>query len=645
MCGLVGLLRWGGVTQNDLAQVKSAAEVLAHRGPDGSGFWFDSQVALGFRRLKVIDLSPAGDQPMANEDASLHVVFNGEIYNYRELREELRGKGHVFKSQSDTEVLLHGFEEWGEELLPRLRGMFAFALWDSKHRRLLLARDPLGVKPLYFCERDDCVAFASEPKALFAMGIPREIDPIAIDEALTWRYVPAPRSGFKDVEKLPPGNLAWAENGMVRYRKWSELRIAPLGGAIGGGLRIVKDPLHDAVTKRLVADVPLGAWLSGGIDSGLVTSQMVASIHSFCAGFANPEYDERALARASANHLKTKHEDFEIPADVFRSLPQIVWHADEPYFDSSCLPTYVLAEKTKPHATVVLSGDGGDESFAGYDRYVGMQQLERYKKVPAIFRRIALAYARWRYPAASRSGWDRMLRWLEKCRLMEASGHHPYVAAMELFSHEQKQALYGEVLLEATEGCDARESLDNALLRAREAMTKVAGKEVARTSPGVLQRADLETYLSGDVLHKVDRMSMAHGLEVRSPFLDVDLVSFALSLPDEVRLPGRETKPLLREMAKVSLPPEVAAARKRGFGVPLDDWFRGPLQKPALAIFEESHLVGDKLLKPRYWENLWQEHQQQRAQHGERLYALLALEVWYRTFISGSAPLQRPTAL
>jgi asparagine synthase (glutamine-hydrolysing) len=274
-----------------------------------------------------------------------------------------------------------------------------------------------------------------------------------------------------------------------------------------------------------------------------------------------------------------------------------------------------------------------------------MQQLERYKRVPALFRRIALAYARWRHPVASRSGWDRMLRWLEKCRLMEACGHHPYVAAMELFSHEQKQALYGEVLLEATEGCDARESLDNALLRAREAMTKVAGKEVARTSPGVLQRADLETYLSGDVLHKVDRMSMAHGLEVRSPFLDVDLVSFALSLPDEVRLPGRETKPLLREMAKVSLPPEVAAARKRGFGVPLDDWFRGPLQKPAMAIFEESHLVGDKLFKPRYWENLWQEHQQQRAQHGERLYALLALEIWYRTFISGSAPLQRPTAL
>jgi asparagine synthase (glutamine-hydrolysing) len=671
MCGFAGLLRWDGLLPEDGARVRAAADVLTHRGPDGSGFHADSKIALGFRRLKIIDLSPAGDQPMSNEDGSLWIVFNGEIYNYRELREELLKHGHTFKSQSDTEVLLHGYETWGEEMLPKLRGMFALAISDSKNERVFLARDPLGVKPLYFAEREGFIAFASEPKALFALGIKPEIDPVAISEALTYRYVPAPRSGFKDVEKLPPGNLAIVEKGTLQYRRW--WTFAPAEGAadyspaahIRGhaetttlmatyGFPAPEPNYHQwlgmlarekaalAIKCRAEADVPLGVWLSGGIDSALVASRM--SCDSFCAGFSNPEYDERAHARSTAHHINSQHTDFEVPVDVFRLLPQIVWHADEPYFDSSCLPTFVLAEKTKPHATVVLSGDGGDEAFAGYDRYVGMGMLERYKKVPSLFRELALAYAKWRYPTASRQGWDRMLRWLEKCRVMEASGHHPYIAAMELFSEEQKAEMFGEAMSDEIDGQDARETLENALLRAREAV-RANNPTASDTSVGVLQRADLETYLPGDVLHKVDRMSMAHGLEVRSPFLDVDLLAFALSLPDKVRLPGRQTKPLLRTAAAQVLPPEVVSARKKGFGVPLDDWFRGPLQKTALKIFDDSHLVADKLFKPRFWETIWREHQDGRAQHGERLYALLALELWYRTFITGSMPTTRPEPL
>lgn len=648
MCGFAGLLKWNGLAPEDPARVRAAAEMLAHRGPDSAGLYADRLLALGFRRLKVLDLSPAGEQPMSNEDGSLTVVFNGEIYNYRELREELRAQGHTFRSQSDTEVLLHAYEQHGCDMLPKLRGMFAFALWETKAARLTLARDPLGVKPLYFAERGGFIAFASEPKVLLALGIKPEVDAVALDEALTYRYVPPPRSGFKDIEKLPPGSLAVAAGGALSCRRWwpgpqaddAEYRRGTEGfGNLPLADWVQSRHVQPAVARRLAADVPLGVWLSGGIDSGLVLAQMGGQARSFCAGFAQPEYDERALARATAEKLSAAHTDFEVPADVFRLLPQTVWHADEPFFDSSCLPTFVLAGKTKPHVTVVLGGDGGDEAFAGYDRYVGLRMLATYKKIPALLRGLALGCACRRRPAASRQGWDRMLRWLEQCRLLESRGQHPYLAAMELFSPEQKTALYGEALREATAGCEAREYLENVLRRAKE---RTAGSS---TAPGVLQRADLETYLPGDVLHKANRMSMAHGLEVRSPFLDVELVSFALSLPDAARLPGRETKPLLRAAARKCLPPQVATARKRGFGVPLDDWFRGPLHQFAFPLFEDSTLVRAKLFQPRYWEELWQEHQAKKAQHGERLYALLSLELWHRMFIAGPVPARRPEPL
>ncbi len=642
MCGFTGLFRWDGLAPDDVSNVARASNVIAHRGPDSSGFWNDDRIALGFRRLKIIDLSAAGEQPMANEDGSLRVVFNGEIYNHRELREELVSRGHRFKSKSDTEVLLHLFEECGEAMLPRLRGMFAFAIWNAKSRELFFARDPIGVKPLYFAERDGCLAFASEAKALFALGIERDVDCVALDQSLAYRYVPAPRSGFQNVEKLPPGHCAWAKNGTVEYKRWwtftRDAAVSKLSASAAADE--ILPQLKVAVERRLISDVPLGFWLSGGIDSALVLAQAGGSHPSFCAGFAQPEYDERDLARASAEQLHSKLESFDVPATIFECLAQTIWHADEPFFDSSMLPVYALAERTKPHATVVLSGDGGDEAFAGYDRYVGMQLLERYKKTPRLMRWAALKYVQWRYPTASRSGWDRMLRWLEKCRAMEAAKHHPYVAAMELFSAEQRAALYGDAMLDATEGCDAREELEGALLRARSVMS---ASETENAKPGTLQHADLHSYLPGDVLHKVDRMSMAHGIEVRSPFLDVDLMTWALSLPDVVRLPGKQTKPLLRNAAKRILPPSVASARKRGFGVPLDDWFRGPLQKIALDAFENSRCVADKLFKKRYWEKLWSEHQSGHAQHGERLFALLATEMWHTVFFSRQVPDKRPS--
>lgn len=646
----MGLVRWNGLAPGDGERVKRGAQALAHRGPDGEGFWIDDHCALGFRRLKVIDLSPAGDQPMTNETGSLHIVFNGEIYNFCDLRGQLAAKGHVFRSQSDTEVLLHGYEEWGGEgLLGKLRGMFAFALWDVGERRLFLARDPLGVKPLYLAERNGCILFASEPKAFFATGLVEpKLDPSALHEALTYRYVPAPRSGFRDVEKLPPGNLAVAEKGELRYRAWWSPSFSALSFKNGTGMddSTVERSIAEAAQRRLISDVPLGTWLSGGIDSGLVLSMMGEGKHTFSAGFAQPEWDERELARTTARHLKASHADFEVPADVFKLLPQIVWHADEPYFDSSCLPTFVLAQRTKEHVSVVLSGDGGDETFAGYERYAGLTQFyKRWKKMPGWLQRMQLKFARWLHPAPSRAGWDRLIRWLDKCSQQEAAGFHPYLGAMTLFEQEQIRALYSDDLLEINQELDGREYVAQALRKYTKERYADCPPNEHKLDAGLLQRSDMVTYLPGDVLHKADRMSMAHGLEVRSPFLDVDLVNLALSIPDEVRLPARETKPLLRRLAKRRLPTEVVHARKRGFGVPLDDWFRGPLKAGAADLFESSHLVTDGVFKPRYWEPYWKEHQAQRANHGERLYALLALELWHRMFLSGDLPAGRPAPL
>jgi asparagine synthase (glutamine-hydrolysing) len=639
------MVRWSGLAPGEAGRIAGANRTLAHRGPDSAGLWQDAHCALAFSRLKVIDLSPAGDQPMANEDGSLQIVFNGEIYNFRALRELLQQAGHTFRSKTDTEVILHGYEQWGlEELLPKLRGMFAFALWDAARRRLVLARDPMGVKPLYVAEREDALVFASEPKALFASGlVTPELDAVAMHEALTYRYVPAPRSGFKDVEKLPPGNAAIAELGGLVYRPWWRLTAAD--GAPGP--ERIDEALQTSVASRLIADVPLGAWLSGGIDSGLIASFMRerGDVNSFAAGFAQAEWDERDLARASARQLGTKHADFELPADVFRLLPQIVWHCDEPFFDSSCLPTFVLSQETKKHVTVVLSGDGGDEAFAGYERYVGMQQYARWRTWPGFLRAAIVAVLGGRNGTHSRQGWDRIVHWLERCRAMEGQGFHPYIAAMDLFSQEQIRALYADGLTEELDGVDARDYLGGALRRTAQDAGLATGAGLYPATPTVLQRTDWTTYLPGDVLHKVDRMSMAHGLEVRSPFLDCALIPLAAALPDAVKLPGRVTKPVLRQLARNRLPADVLKARKRGFGVPLDDWFRGPLQKMALEVFAQSRLVSSKRFKPRYWDVLWNEHQARRAQHGERLYALLALELWYAQFLSGTPAAERPAPL
>jgi asparagine synthase (glutamine-hydrolysing) len=368
-------------------------------------------------------------------------------------------------------------------------------------------------------------------------------------------------------------------------------------------------------------------------------------VQSFAAGFAQAEYDERALARTSAARLRTRHKEFEVPADVFRYLPQIVWHADEPFFDSSCLPTFVLARETKKHVTVVLSGDGGDEAFAGYERYAGMRQFARWRGLPGIARKMLLAAAGWRNGAHSRQGWDRAVKWLEHCLRSEREGFHPYVAAMTLFEQDQIRALYGEKLAEENAEVDGRESLAGVLRSVAQELNHATGPDQHVTAVSVLQRADLLSYLPGDVLCKVDRMSMAHGLEVRSPFLDPDLLDLACAIPDEVRLQGKETKPILRRLALERLPSVVTQARKRGFGVPLDDWFRGPLEKTAREVFESSRLAAAGVFKPRYWEPLWKEHLARRAQHGERLYALLALEFWYRIFLDGVPAPARPAEL
>lgn len=648
MCGFAGVFRPDGLRPDDGARVRQAAARLARRGPDGEGCRRDEYCALAFRRLAVIDPSPAGNQPLSNEDGGVWVVFNGEIYNHRELRGELEGRGHRFRGRCDTEILPHLYEEFGAGMLPRLRGMFAFVLYDAPRRRLFFARDPLGVKPLYFAERDGAFFFASEPAALFAFPeCPPRLDPVALHDALTYRYVPPPRTGFRDLEKLSPGAAGQVENGFLRVEPWWTLpAAAPRRDlSLREALEETEAHLRAAVARRREADVPFGVWLSGGVDSALTAAEWAADAGSgsgsggaapsaFTVGFTEPEYDERPLAAATAAALGLSHEVATLDASLFDFLPETVRAAGEPFFDSSILPTWFLARESRRRLTVTLSGDGGDESFGGYERYLGVKLAATVRGLPRPLRSSATAAAAWAAGRGRRGGAAAATAWLERCAAAAAEHTDPdeatgaaYTAAMTLFDEEQKRRLYHPDFAAETAELDGREYL-------RGVWRLMRGDKQARREPAArLTAVDLVSYLPGDLLLKVDRASMAHGLEVRSPFLDVELVEWAASLPDRVRLPGFETKPLLRRPARrKKLPAEVARGRKRGFGLPLDEWFRGPLKVRAEEMFREGTLTARGIFRPDYWRPFWEEHQGGRAVHGERLYALLALETWAREF-------------
>jgi asparagine synthase (glutamine-hydrolysing) len=622
MCGICGLYSPSDEPQQTLVDGMRAR--IRHRGPDqGSTDAFGACV-LGHQRLQVLD-PELGYQPVANETGTVVAVFNGELYNFPELREDLAAHGHEVRGRGDTPVLPHLYEQYGPRFVERLDGMFAFALWDADRRRLVLARDRLGKKPLVWMRLDDgTIAFASELKAFRALPAFRAgPDLPALDAYLALQYVPGTRTGVRGVQRLEPGSLLVVEGDSVTTERYWEPESDTKEATDDEWLERVRETVTAAVRKRLVADVPLGALLSGGLDSAIVVAQMAQAsaepIRTFTVGFADERYDEREYARAVADRYATHHEEIVLEPDAAGTLPRLAAAFDEPLGDEAALPLFLICEAARREVTVGLVGDGGDESFAGYERYTAMGLAER---VPAP---AAAAGARLLRTLPAGRG-ERRSTAFRAARLLEAAtvpALERYGRLMEVLTLEERRELWSD---------EARAEIGTLLSPGFLLKTPVA--------PGIggLQRLDLDTYLPGDLLPKSDIASMAHSLELRSPLLDHRVVELGLALPDHLKRRGREGKIALRRAFADDLPPTVVRRSKSGFGVPLAAWFRGELRPLAREV-----LLGEPA-RSRGWfrteavERLLDEHAAGRADNGHRLWTLVMLELWQRAHIDEAVP-------
>ncbi len=620
MCGICGFVQSGShACPVEREQLHSMAQTLEHRGPDSEGFYVspDRVAGFGFRRLSIIDLS-TGDQPIANEDGTLWVVFNGEIYNFRELRHTLESKGHVFHTQADTETIVHAYEEYGPDCVLHLRGMFAMAVWDEKRRRLFLARDRLGKKPLFYAATASGFYFASELKALLAIdSLPRELDSEGLDLYLTYGYIPAPWSILRVARKLPPAHwfLLDVESGTQRFERYWQPRYLPkqaLGRA--EACEQLKSQLTEAVRLRLMSDVPLGALLSGGLDSSLVVALMAQlsgrPVKTFTIGFEEDRYDERPYARLVAQRYGTEHHELVVRPNAAEVLPKLVWHLDEPMADSSALPTYYVAQMARQHVTVVLNGDGGDEIFGGYRHYRTILNVARFGQLPGSFRNgIAKPLFNWGYQLIR-------ARPLQRAYRMAEQADWPAWAV-----HEQRMLMFGRA---------ARERLyrDGSHLLDREYLRETYEQFDGCGRLDTMLQADLLTVLPGDLLVKMDRMSMAHSLEARSPLLDQQVVEFAAQLPELFKIEGNRTKVLLRHLATQYLPQELIVRRKQGFAIPIATWLQRDLGADVNAQLLDRGAKIHSFIDPAALAQILTAPDGLSTAVGGQIWALLVLETW-----------------
>ncbi|MCA9145889.1 MAG: asparagine synthase (glutamine-hydrolyzing) [Planctomycetaceae bacterium] len=635
MCGITGAIWTDPKLAIDAPTLRGMTDVLRHRGPDDEGTYASEfrlrppyeampGVALGFRRLSIIDLE-GGHQPMSNEDGTIWVVFNGEIYNYPALRRRLDGAGHSFQTNSDTETIVHLYEDEGLDFVQHLNGMFAIAIWDSRERRLVLARDRIGQKPLVYRYEPGRLLFASELKSLLQVeGFPREVNAGAIDEYLTYQYIPHPKTIFTGINKLPPGHLAVYEDGELEVRPYWEpdLNAETAISEKEASERLV-ELMTSSVEMRMRSDVPLGAFLSGGVDSSLIVALMqqrsAQPIKTFTIGFPIPEYDETSYAQQVAKHLGTEHEELQVTPDGVSILPKLVWNYDEPFSDSSAIPTWYVSEMTRRHVTVALSGDGGDELFAGYPRYKAVWIANQLDQLGLL--RTFLAAPAWqRIPGARQKSLVRRFK-----RFSEFLGKTPqrrYLEWIAIFNESRRAALYRDDFVERLPDSDPFSFLGNAWSRAG-ARDVVTGASLA----------DLTTYLPCDLMTKVDIASMAHSLEVRQPFLDYRVVEFAASLPLSLKFRRGKGKLLLRRAFGHLLPNAIWNRRKMGFGVPLDHWFRNELRELTHdTLLSESSRIHSYFRRDAV-QKLVTEHESRQFDHAYRLWSLLVLELWLREWV------------
>ena len=637
MCGITGAVWTDAGEPIERATLKRMTDALAHRGPDDEGAYTShlaahtysgalAGVALGFRRLSIIDVA-TGAQPLSNEDGTVWIVFNGEIYNYRTLRKRLEGSGHTFRTAGDSETLVHLYEDEGIDFLRHLEGMFSLALWDANHRQLILARDRLGKKPLVYRQEPERLLFASELKSILEVpGVPREIDPAAIDEYLTYQYVPHPNTIFRGIRKLPPGHYAVYRDRQLHVASyWNPDFTKEIDRPAAEYRDELRTSLTAAVEKRLQSDVPLGAFLSGGVDSsivvGLMSKLVKEPVRTFSIGFPVAEFDETSYARQVAEQLGTVHQEFRVEPDALEILPKLVWHYDEPFADSSAVPTYYVSKMTRQQVTVALTGDGGDELFAGYPRYRAVEIGGWVDHLPAAAKKFLAAEFWQRLPSGVRQkSYSRRLKRL--LGALASPAERRYFDWVSIFNEARRGELYDAEFIARLPDSDPFDFLAAAFARSK-------GRDrITATS-----LADLTTYLPCDILTKVDIASMANSLECRQPFLDHRLVELAAAMPMKLKYRYGRGKRILKEVFGDLLPASIWRRKKMGFGVPLGHWFRHELRDFARDALLDSRALNRGYFRAEAVRNLLEDHQAGRYDHSYRLWALLVLELWHREWI------------
>ena len=625
MCGIAGILAKDRLWEGARPLLKNMADTLSHRGPDGEGFYFDQRIGLAHRRLSIIDLE-GGKQPLSNEDGTVWVTFNGEIYNYLELRHNLIQKGHTFKTASDTEVLVHLYEEKGEAFVNDLRGMFAIGLWDARNRRLLLIRDRLGKKPLFYSVLKDYVVFASEMKSLLQVpALPMAIDPHALVDYFSLLYIPAPKCVLRDVRKVRPGAYVVVDaKGIQEKTYWDVSFDHTERRSEAEWCEEILESYREAVRLRLRSDVPLGAFLSGGVDSSSVVALMNSmnerAVNTCSVGFDEKEFDESAYAASFAERLKTIHHEERVRPDAVSVINRLAWHYDEPFADSSAVPTYYVSQVARRYVTVALSGDGGDENFAGYRRYHHDLVENRCRSyVPDGIRRPLFGALGRFYPKLDWA--PRVFRAQATFRAFARTPIEGYFYSVSGIKPETAVKLLSPDLLNHVNGYSSLSMFEDYYNRPQ------TDDHLSR-----LQYVDIKTYLADDILVKVDRASMANSLEVRCPVLDQEFVELAARIPSDLKLRGATGKYILKKALSQVLPNEILIRRKQGFAVPLAQWFRGELRELSGDILLTNDPLG--FLNRSAVTAVWNQHQSGRRDRSTELWAFLMYRMWQNNFLT-----------
>ncbi len=624
MCGICGKIGQQAVDEQELRRMATA---IAHRGPDDEGFYTRNRVGLGHRRLSIIDLA-TGRQPIANEDETIWIVFNGEIYNFPDLKKELEEKGHVFRTNTDTEVILHLYEDMGRDCVKRLNGMFAFAIWDENREQLLLARDRIGQKPLFYSQQNNELVFASEVKGILAAkNIVREVDYQAVHHYLSLRFIPPPLTMFKGISKLPPGHtLIYSEGSCQINRYWDLNFTDKLQLSEAAFLEGLENEMVRAVDSHLISDVPVGAFLSGGMDTSTVVALMAQSMQkpfqTFAIGVNEQDFNELPYARVVAEHCKTIHTEEVVSASLIDLMPKIIWHLDEPS-DSIAACMYQSARLAGQHVKVVMGGDGGDELFAGFDRYMGVGYINLYTMLPKLLRHGLLRPLFKALPDSfTYKSLVQKLRWIDQLSEFDEGERYAEATAFFRFSHAQKKQLFSDKLWQQVQDIDSNQIIVDQY-----------NKPNAEDPIDRMLYADFMTRLAEHTLMLTDRMNMAFSLEARSPFLDHELVEYLARFPSSLKIKGRQLKYIMRKFAEKLLPEEILKRKKQGFIFPVAYWFRNELYDLVRTTLENSFFVREGLFDREYVLQLVEDHRHNRDDHHVRLWMLLNMEIWHQLYI------------